>query len=199
MSKFAMLDRNGKVRRVSNVKPHATALPVEYPDLSEYDRVVYSIKQKPMKQWDVKQDKVVVTYDIRERRFSTEKGNRLERIRDTRKRIADGGTTFEQEDVKLKTRTDRNTRDDVRDLYEQFKEGVRTEDITWEYEPHQWETLNQEKAKTLWEVIVTHRDEAYKNQKNLEEEVNAIEGEDLHALSDVNINEGWPATLEDSI
>ena len=65
--KYALLDRSGAVRRLDDVKVHPSAIPVEFPDLSEYDRSEYRIKQRPASQWNVQPDKVIVTYDFQER------------------------------------------------------------------------------------------------------------------------------------
>lgn len=127
-----------------------------------------------------------------------EKDRAMSMIRSQRRRIADGGTLFDFEvETSLETRTDRTTRDDVRDVKEQMAEEEISE-VPWEYKPHAWATLDQEKADKLLKTIRKHRADAFSRQRQLEEDL-----EQAASLSEVaavkkDVRKDWPETLEDA-
>lgn len=81
MQRYALLDRDGNARRLTHNS--SNALPVEYP-VPDVDRSTHYVKQKPVHQWQVLPDKVVVTYTITERDLEAEAAQQAERLRQQR-------------------------------------------------------------------------------------------------------------------
>ncbi|MEF8982274.1 DUF4376 domain-containing protein [Thiohalorhabdus sp.] len=171
-------------------KPHESALPVEYPDLSDVDRITDSVVQNPPEEWDVYSDYVEVTHTIEAYDVDKHREIKRKQAREMRKEVEDSGTTFDYDGETLETRTDRTTRDDVKDVKEQIDAGVVTE-VDWEFQPHEWTTLDGAKADKLLSVIREHRRLAFDRQAELESELDAAT--DMYDLRAVSINSGWPS------
>ena len=196
-TRYAMLDRDGKVRRVTyDFKPHPDALEVVYPTdyLDSIDRVVYRVRQKPKEEWEVDKEngKVTITYEVTERDLDELKERKLERARNKRKRIEADGTYFEHDGEQLRVRTDSQTQAKLsatKDYLEDQEEGT---EVDWETCPREWTKIDMDRLKVLQNAIGDHVQKAFSRQREIQEAVEAAD--DHHELDAIDISTGWPET-----
>jgi hypothetical protein len=192
MTDYAMIryETNTVRRVVKDIKPHKNAYTVIYPTISETD-LTHIISLNPINLWEVDNTnkEVTATYSIIPKDFNNEKNKVLEKIRQTRKDLSDNTilTLQYETDIIFTTKTDRKTRDDIKDISQQFRDGIRQE-VNWEYEPHQWVLIDLNIAEFIWESIIDYRDLVFSKQFELEDQINNLDN-DFQELK--NINDGF--------
>ena len=196
--RYAMLNRDGKVRRVTyGFKPHPDALkvvtPTEY--LDDIDRVVYRVRQKPKEKWEVDTSKgeVTVTYEVTERDLDEMRERVIERARSRRKFVEADGTIFKDEDGnELRVRTDSTTQSKLASakLYLDGKDEDET--VDWETCPREWTELDKNRIDLLRDTIGDHVQKAFSRQREIQEL--AEKAKDHHELDAIDIRSGWPET-----
>lgn len=128
--------------------------------------------------------------------LAREKQRAVDLARMYRKQVAGGGTYFDYDGQTLETRTDRATRDDVRDVLDQLSSSDVAE-VHWEYKPHDWALLDQAKAEALLSAIRTHRSSAFQRQHDLEQQISsAATLQDMRGILR-DMRNGWPEMLGD--
>ena len=186
-TRYAMLDPAGKaVRRVANTKPHETALPVEYPGIADVDRVTHHVEQKPVREWEVHPDKVVVTYNITAYDLGEQKTLKKDRARGQRKQIEAAGVTLDG----MTLRTDEGSQARISGLVATVLADDAADNFDFEARPGQWVTLTRDQVLAAGKAVSKHVQAAFTRQRELEAEIE--QAQDLYALRDVNINSGWP-------
>ena len=217
MQKYALLDSAGKVRRVvAGKKPTDDALPVEYPDMSDTDKVENHVVQKPYREWDVKDDRVIVTYRVTPKDLDAEKERVIERIRDARKHKEHDGTFFTTSNgEKYRVRTDDKTQAKivgaVRYLEEKqidtsakpksrvaslFSRTSSTDDdsekltVSWERDPREWSEVDLEQLKYMSYAIGEHVQKCFTVQADLEQQVD--QAKSIRELKKIDIKGAWP-------
>ena len=189
--KYAMLDPAGKVRRVSNTKPHETALPVEYPDISDVDRVTHSVRQKPVHEWEVHGDKVVVAYSIKAYDMAEQKSLAKDRLRGQRKQAEASGIEVEGMDI----RTDEGSQSRLSGLVATVLADETADNFDFEARPGHWVTLDRDMVLQVSKAVSNHVQAAFTRQRELEAEIDAAE--DMHDLRHIDLNAGWPGRTVD--
>ena len=190
MTDYAMLRyETNTVRKVVEViKPHPNALPVEYPTPGETE-LTHIISLNPIELWEVDNEynKVIATYSIIPKNFNNEKEKILETIRNIRKdKINNTILTINYEtDLIFTTKTDRSTRNDIRDVVLQFRDNLRDK-VYWEYDAHKWVYLDGELSELIWKTITDYRDSMFTRQFELEDEINNLDDTGFQELYDIN-------------
>ena len=183
--KYAILDKNNKVRKVSNKKPLPNALPVEYPEIT-LDKESYFIKQNPCEKWEVvfseeviseeetikTPEKVIVTYDIQPKNINEEKQKVLDLIRTKRKQLEIGGTVLNINGIDLSIRTDEVAQAKITSA-KLAMDNTETASIDWEVQPYQWITLDAEKINQVSVLIFNHVEKCFSDAKSFQEELEA--------------------------
>lgn len=191
MTDYAMIryETNTIRRIVKDIKPHPNAYTVIYPTITETE-LTHNISLNSINQWEVNNinKEVTATYSIIPKDFNNEKTKIIEKIRQTRKELSENTTlTIQYEsDMIFTTKTDRKTRDDIKDILQQFKEGIRQQ-INWEYKPHQWILINKDISELIWESIIDYRNLVFSKQFELEEKINNLNN-DFQELDNINNN-----------
>lgn len=186
MERYAVLDKQGRPRRIANVKPHPKALPVEYPDLSDIDRVTHRVRQAPISDWEVHDDKVVVTYEISPADLERSKARLIASVRRYRQAVEASGTSV----AGMAVRTDSDSRSRLFDLVTAMTSADQPGPFDFEISPGRWETVDRETVLAMGKAVNEHVQRAFTRQRALEEEIQSTG--DLHALADVAIESGWP-------
>lgn len=190
MSDYALLDSNGQVRRlVSGSEPPDDALPVEYPELDVTDTTHY-IRRRHPRNWQVKDDRVVVTYDTAPRNLEHQKAVEMRRIRVIRDRvIADGitvtigGTDYTLAmDERTVARVDQAALD-----AERRPDGWRKR---WHMGGGNWVELDAERIEAIRAAGADHIEAAFNRHEALEAEIRKADS--LEALAAIAITDGWP-------
>lgn len=211
--RYAVLDRNKKVRRVvTGVKPTEKALPVEYPDKSSVDSTTKSIKQNPISQWEVLADRVRVTYTIKDRDIEKIRKQKIEELETYREWVESDGTYFESEDGdKLRVRSDAKTQSKIAAAIEHMRQvkehstsskgtfgGLfkpsNTEEptISWKRAPSEWSEVNQNQLEMMARAIGQHVQKCFKKQFELEKALK--EAESIKEIEEIDIYSDWPET-----
>mgnify|MGYP000406084774 CR=1 FL=1 len=181
-----MLDSQGRPRRIANVKPHPSALPVEYPDISDVDRITHRVRQAPIRQWDVHDDKVVVSYEIVPIDIERARARLKASVRRRRKAVESSGTVA----AGMTIRTDSDSRARLFDLVTAVTADDQAGPFDFEVLPDRWETVDRQSVLAIGKAVNDHIQAAFSRQRELEREIERAE--DLYALADVDINQGWP-------
>ena len=194
MQRYAMIGPDNRPRRiVSGNKPHADALPVEYPGLPE-SRTTHHIQQNPPEQWDVRDDKVVVTYSVQPRNLENERDAKLNQAQAERDAAIQGGVVCEVAgqmvrfpmDEKSIARVDQAALDS-----ERRPDGWKKR---WRVAPGQWVELDADKIETVRAHGAEHVEQCFERFEAVEAAINAAQT--LTELDAVSIR-GYPEGLPD--
>lgn len=182
---FAMLNRYGKVIRISEEKLHPTDLYVIFPKIDIENTDEYIIQEKPMEEWEVniKKNIVTVTYDIK--KFSLEERKILakEYFKWLHNYIKDGGSFIEINNEKLFINTEKY----IIDSLNEYKTG----DEWWD-DPVQWKFLDENKIFLLKSTINNH---LIRCDERLQELFELVENsQSIKTLHEISFLEGWPNT-----
>lgn len=190
MQRYAMIGPDGRPRRiVSGTKPHEDALPIEYPQLSE-SHVTHHIQQKHPDEWEVRADKVVVTYDIAEKNLEREKMLAHRRIKQRRDEAIQGGITVDIGGTSYQFPMDDHT---IARVDQAALDAERRPDgwqKRWHLGSGQWVSLDATQIETIRSTGADHVEAAFNRHEALQGEIDAATT--LQELADVNIESGWP-------
>ena len=186
MTKYAMLDTQNRPRRISFTKSHPSALPVEYPDISNVDRVAHEIQQEPIHKWTVESDKVTVTYSIRQYDVDTQKTKMIDRARQRRKDAEVSGITVNGVSI----RTTPNSQARVAGLMTTVLADDQADNFDFEHQPAQWVTIDRATAFAIGKAVSDHVQAGYTNQRQLQSSIEAAQ--DMYDLQAIDLSSGWP-------
>ena len=186
MTKYVMLDTQNRPRRISPTKPHPSALPVEYPDISNVDRVTHEVQQEPIHKWMVENDKVTVVYSIRQYDVATQKTKMIDRARQRRKEAEVAGITVNGIDI----RTTPNSQARVSGLMTTVLADQNAGSFDFEHQPAQWVTIDRATAFAIGKAVSDHVQAGYTNQRQLQSNIEAAQ--DMYDLQAIDLSSGWP-------
>jgi hypothetical protein len=164
-------------------------LEVEYPK-PELDPKLFNVKENNLDQWEIHDDKVVATYEIIEKTLEGEKEKITKFFEHIYKVIKDGGISIEEGDKKIFV----NTKEDNLELIlEKLKDIKINEEIEWEGDPVEWETVNEKKLRLMKSRIIDHYERC---DERLEELLGIVEVcQTIYGLSEIEYLEDWPNTI----
>ena len=191
MTRYAMLDTQGRPRRISPTKPHPTALPVEYPDIFNVDRVTHEVRQEPIHKWTVKSDRVIVVYSIRQYDVETQKSEAIGRARQRRQKAEVSGITVNGIDI----RTTPNSQARVAGLMTTVLADDQADNFDFEHQPAQWVTIDRATAFAIGKAVSDHVQAGFTRQRQLQSDIEAAQ--DMYDLQAIDLNSGWPGNPDE--
>ena len=173
------------------VIPHEpTVLPVER-NKPEIDPVIQSIQENSIKDWEVKEDRVVVTYTITDKIVDDEREKFINFVKNKLyDGVKNGGLTLDIDDGKVFVSTTEAIKNEIDKYCEKLADD---EEIEWLKDPVEWQIVTKKQLKRMKDTIEDH----YKRcDENLEDLLGIVDTcQTIQALNEIEYWENWPNTL----
>ena len=171
--------------RVSAKKPHPDALPVIY-DPPDVDRVENDLRQKPISDWQIKDDAVHVTYRVTRRDLDAEKADAKQRVRAMRKEAERAGIKFDG--VCIATTTKAQIR--IGALASSLALDDTIRHVDFECKPGEFVTLPRERAIAMAKAHAAYVQACRSRARVLCEQIDTATS--VAGVRAVDFRSGWP-------
>ncbi len=171
------------------IRGYPKILEVEYPR-PELDPKLFDVKENNLDQWEIYDDKVVATYEIIEKTLESEKEKIIKFFEHIHKVIKDGGLSIESGDGKVFVDT---KEDNLELILEKLKDIKDDEEMEWEGDPVEWETVDKTKLNLMKNFIINHYERC---DERLEELLGIVDVcQTIYGLTEIEYLEDWPNTI----
>lgn len=188
MTKYAILDRSGAIRKIDSRRTHPSALPVEYPPLPS--RATHHIRRLPPEQWRVLDGRVVVTYDITPRTPGELRARLLEGVRRIHESWLQAGVRVEVGEGLRIFGTDDTSIMRIDQAYLDSLAGDSGWSKRWRLPNQTWVRLGAQDIAKVRAACAEHVEACFRQREGLEEALQRAETVD--DLAAIDIHAGWP-------
>ena len=189
MSRYALIGPDGKVHRVTPRSTHPAALPVVYPDL-EQDKRTHDIRQRPASEWEVDEDRVVVTYAIEKKAFAPFAQKLQRQARDRHAEALESGVRVELSGKEFNIGTDDTSL--ARISQAAFDASVKPDgwEKHWRVAEGEWVAIGKDDIQAMHDAAAAHVEACFRRLEEIE--IQLAGAETVEDLAEVDVRAGWP-------